>query len=277
MSLISKKIKLGRTDLQAGRLGISSSFGAPAAAFEMAFERGCNYFTWGTFIKGRSKEMKTAIRNIIGKGERDSLILSLFSYAHSAFLTEKFFMKGLRALQTPYADILLLGYFPTRPPERILEGALNLKRRGLVRFVGISGHNRKLFPTLLNDNVIDIFHLRYNAANRGAETDIFPYLPGESKSVENGSGTGSRPGIVSFTTTRNASLMNSKRIPPGEKRPSAQDCYRFVLSNPNIDICMTGTRTIAQMEENLNVLDSETMNDSELTWMRKIGDYVYGR
>jgi aryl-alcohol dehydrogenase-like predicted oxidoreductase len=52
--IYSKKTTLGRTGLPVGRLGISSSFGAPATAFEEAFERGCNYFTWGTFIKGRS-------------------------------------------------------------------------------------------------------------------------------------------------------------------------------------------------------------------------------
>jgi len=52
------KVKLGKTGLQVGRLGISSSFGAPAPAFEEAFEKGCNYFTWGTFIKGQSKEMQ---------------------------------------------------------------------------------------------------------------------------------------------------------------------------------------------------------------------------
>ena len=34
----SEKTTLGRTGLQVGRLGISSSFGSPAAAFEEAFE-----------------------------------------------------------------------------------------------------------------------------------------------------------------------------------------------------------------------------------------------
>ena len=37
---------LGKTGLEVGRLGISSSFGAPAKAYEEAFERGCNFFTW---------------------------------------------------------------------------------------------------------------------------------------------------------------------------------------------------------------------------------------
>lgn len=35
------------TTLMTGRLGISSSFGASTQAYEEAFERGCNYFTWG--------------------------------------------------------------------------------------------------------------------------------------------------------------------------------------------------------------------------------------
>ena len=61
----NSKVILGQTGLLVGRLGISSSYGAHAEAFEEAFERGCNYFTWGTFLKGPSSEMKTAIRNIV--------------------------------------------------------------------------------------------------------------------------------------------------------------------------------------------------------------------
>ena len=64
---------LGRTGLKVGRLGISSSYGAPAAAYEEAFERGCNYFVMGSFMKGRSKEMIKAIDNIVRKGQRDNL------------------------------------------------------------------------------------------------------------------------------------------------------------------------------------------------------------
>jgi hypothetical protein len=41
----SSKVILGQTGLSVGRLGISSSYGANAEAFEEAFDRGCNYFT----------------------------------------------------------------------------------------------------------------------------------------------------------------------------------------------------------------------------------------
>ena len=88
----SEKRILGKTGLEVGRLGIASSFGAPAEAYEEAFERGCNYFTWGTFIKGRSPEMKKAVKNIISKGQREHLVVAMISYAHNAYLTERYFL-----------------------------------------------------------------------------------------------------------------------------------------------------------------------------------------
>ena len=63
---------LGRTGLKAGRLGVASSYGAPAEAFEEAFDRGCNYFYWGSL---RKRGMAEAIRNICGRGRRNDLII----------------------------------------------------------------------------------------------------------------------------------------------------------------------------------------------------------
>jgi aryl-alcohol dehydrogenase-like predicted oxidoreductase len=259
-----KKTTLGRTGLKVARLGISSSFGAPAEAFEEAFERGCNYFTWGTFIKGRSSTMREAIRNIVKKGHRDNLVVAMLSYAHSAFLTERFFLRGLRDLGVEYADILILGYYPLRPSQRVIDGALRLKEQGMTRFIGLTSHNRKLFPQLQKEGLFDVFHIRYSAAHRGAEQETFPYLKGKD-----------RPGVVSFTATAWKRLLKAKKMPPGERPPSAVDCYRFVLSNPSVDVCMMGARNLNQMRENLKTLNKGPMSAEELKRMRRIGDYIY--
>jgi len=227
---------LGRTGLMAGRLGIASGYGAPAAAIEEAFERGCNYMTWGTFMKGYSQHMREAVRNIIAKGQRDRMVLAMFSYAHQSFLTEHFFVKGLKSAVLDYADILILGFFPRRPSKRIIDGVMRLKEKGLVRFIGLSGHNRKLFPQLHKDGIFDVFHIRYNAVHRGAETESFPFLTGQP-----------RPGVVNFTSTAWGKLLKPKKMPPGEQAPAAAECYRFVLSHPAVDVCMTGPRTIDEM------------------------------
>ncbi len=259
-----EKTSLGRTGLKVGRLGVSSSFGAPAEAFEEAFEKGCNYFTWGTFIKGRSSEMKKAIQRIIKKGQRDKLALAFFTYAHSHCLTEKFLVRGMKALGIEYVDVLLMGYFPKRPRQKLIDGALQLKEKGLVRFLGLSGHKRELFPWLKQEGLFDVFHVRYNAANRGAETEVFPYMTGED-----------RPGIVSFTATRWGHLLNPKKMPADTPPPRAADCYRFVLSHPAVDVCMSGSKNLEEMRENLKTLALGPMSDEEMTRMKKIGDYLH--
>jgi len=256
---------LGRTGLKVGRLGIASGMWAPASAIEEAFERGCNYFTWGTFVRGRSPYMRTAIRNIAAKGQRDRLVLAMFSYAHWPSLTERYFVRGLKAAGWNHADALILGFYSRRPPQRMIDRALRMKDKGLVRFIGVSGHRRALFPRLAQEGIFDIFHVRYNAANRGAETEVFPLLGGDS-----------RPGVVTFTATKWGRLLDPKKMPPGERPFTAADCYRFVLSNPSVDVCLTGTKTLDQMRENLKALDLGPLSTDEIGRMRRIGDYLHG-
>lgn len=257
---------LGRTGLKVGRLGIASGYGVPTAAIEEAFERGSNYFTWGTVIKGYKPQMREALRNIVAKGQRDRLVLAAFTYAHNTFFTERMLRRGLKSAGLECADVLILGYFSRRPSRRLIDGALKLKEKGLVRFVGLSSHNRKLLGELAKDGPFDVLHFRYNAAHRGAEKDIFPLLGGER-----------RPGTVAFTATRWGKLLDPKKMPPGEKPPTAADCYRFVLSHPAVDVCMSGAKTVDQMRENLAVYEKGPMSEDELARMRRIGDHVYGK
>jgi predicted aldo/keto reductase-like oxidoreductase len=262
----SEPVILGRTGLKVGRLGIASGYGAPAAAIEEAFERGCNYFTWGTVIKGYKPQMRQALQNIVAKGQRDRLVLAAFTYAHNNFFTERMLRRGLRSAGLDHADVLILGYFSRRPSRRLIDGALRMKEKGLIRCLGLSSHNRKLLGGLAKGGEFDVLHLRYNAAHRGAEKDIFPFLGGEK-----------RPGTVAFTATRWGKLLDPKKMPPGEKPPTAPDCYRFVLSNPAVDVCMSGAKTVDQMHENLSILDGGPMSEKELARMRLIGDFVYGK
>jgi aryl-alcohol dehydrogenase-like predicted oxidoreductase len=140
-----------------------------------------------------------------------------------------------------------------------------MKEKGLIRYLGLSSHNRRLLGDLAKGDDFDVLHLRYNGAHRGAETDIFPFLP-----------PAGRPGTVSFTATRWGRLLDPKKMPPGEVPPTAADCYRFVLSHPAVDVCMTGPKTAAQMRENLRALEAGPMTEEELARMRRIGDHVHG-
>lgn len=257
---LRQRLTLGRSGLKAGPLGLASSYGTPARGLEEAFEAGCNYFYWGAL---RRKGMAQAIRNIASRGKRDELIVVLQVFLHCPWAMEKSLRRGLKKLGLDYTDVLLLSWYRRPPSSKIMNAVENLKQAGAFRCLGMSSHHRTLFPQLSRDHRFDIIHLRYNAAHRGAEQDVFPLLPED------------RPGTVVFQATKRMALSKSRRIPAGEKKPSAGDCYRFVLTHPQVDVAVTAPSKINYLRDNLRQTAQGHMNQDEMRWMRRIGDYVY--
>jgi aryl-alcohol dehydrogenase-like predicted oxidoreductase len=138
----------------------------------------------------------------------------------------------------------------------------------MIRHVGLTSHRRAVFREAEEAGGIDVIHVRYNATHRGAETDVFPFVRPEG-------GTG--PGVVSFTATDWKRLLSPKRMPPGEAPLTAADCYRFVLAEPAVDVCMMGAASLAEMHENLDVLDAPPLTAEERARILRIGDHVYGK
>jgi aryl-alcohol dehydrogenase-like predicted oxidoreductase len=263
MPAFPRRVTLGRSGLAVGKLGVASSYGAPAAAYCEAFDRGVNYFYWGSLRRGGMRE---AIQEI-AREHRDELVVVLQSYSRLPFLMRHTLNKGLRALRLDHADVLLLGWFNSPPPPRVLDAARELRDRGLVRAVAVSGHRRTMFPEIVDDETISIWHARYNAAHRGAEREIFPAVAHLTPAE--------RPGIATYTTTRWGHLCDPRRTPAGERTPNGTDCYRFAISHPAVDLCLAGPANRGQMRQALEALELGPMEDQELAWMRRVGDHVY--
>lgn len=258
---------LGRTGLRVGRLGVSASYGVPADAVLRACEHGVNYFYWGS---RRTSAFAEALRQLASRRER--IVLTIQSYSRAASLIGWSLERALKAVRFDYADVLLLGMWNGEVPPRILDACRKARERGLVRFLGVSTHARRRVPVFAAEGDFDVVHLRYNAAHPGAEQDIFPQLQVDG-----------RPGLVAFTATSWGQLVGKSafprghRIPPGEKVPTGTDCYRFVLTRPEIDVCMTGPSNAWQMDQALESLRRGPMSDDELAWMRRIGRAVAGK
>ena len=84
------------------------------------------------------------------------------------------------------------------------------------------------------------------------------------------------PGIVSYTATRWRYLIRRPRNWPKDAPiPTAGMCYRFVLSNPHVHVCMTAPSNVNQAEENLEALNQGPLSEEEMEFMRKFGDAVH--
>lgn len=266
MTAFPSRITLGRSGLSVAKLGLGSSFMAPTSSYLEAFDRGVNYFYWGSI---RREQMGAAIREIGSDGaRRDQLVVMLQSYSRVGSLLTFFVERGLKKLGLERAEALLLGWHNKRPSPGVIDAALSLKERGLIGAIGLSTHHRKLLPTLLDDERFGIWHVRYNAVHRGAEREVFPCLDGRA--------VGERPGLVTYTTTRWGNLCDPSKTPAGEKTPTGTDCYRFALSRPEVDLCLAGPDNPEHMKQALAALEQGPMDEEELAWMRRVGDHIYG-
>lgn len=255
---------LGRTGLKVSRLGLASGYSVPAAAVERAYrEFGINYFFWSV---PRRTGMEEGLRSL-ARTDRERIVIGVQTYGRFGIRTEHSLDGALKRLGTDYADILFLGAHGSMPFRKLLDTAQELKHRGKVRHIGMSGHNRPFFGKLLQAEScpIDVFMIRYNAAHPGAEQDIFPHIK-----------KGERPGITIFTATSWRRLLKPERMPQGEAPLSAADCYRFVLSNPNVDVCLFGPSSMEQMIEGVSALQKGPLSDAEMKRARAIGKHVHG-
>jgi aryl-alcohol dehydrogenase-like predicted oxidoreductase len=261
MAPFPSRITLGRTGLSVGRLGVSGGYGIDKDSLLKALDRGVNYWYHGSF---RFPGMAAAVRSLASTGRRDEIVLVLQSYSRLGLPMELALKAGLARLKTDHADVLLLGLYNDYPPEALLERALRMKEAGLVRHIAVSGHRRSAFVDYAKDERFGILHIRYNAAHPGAEEEVFPRLS-----------PANRPGIVAYTATSWRQLLDEKNMPEGERPLRARDCYRFVLSNPDFNVCMTGPSRSEHLEEALTALEAGPLSPEEEAHIRAIGKHVW--
>jgi aryl-alcohol dehydrogenase-like predicted oxidoreductase len=243
------------------RLGLAVNYGIEGVDLEWALDQGVNYVLWTPSAQRVAKSLKAAI-----KRDRESFILACGP-------TTGYFAGGIRRacerllkdLGTDYLDVFQLfwlGRTSAWTPST-MNALVSLRESGMVRAIGVSIHNRKRAGKLAGDSPLDMLMIRYNAAHTGAERDIFPLLAKR------------KPAIVAYTATRWRGLLDR---PKGWEGPvmTASDCYRFCLSNPHVDLVLTGPKDRRQLQENLSDLrEKGPLSEEENRWIRDFGQIVH--
>lgn len=253
---------LGKTDLRVHRLGLSATYRPGKATIHRALDEGLNYF----FAFNIDTQMVHVLREVM-PSQRERYVLAtgaynlMFGYPNLRRTLEK----RLRQFRTDYIDVFLfLGVTKEKEfPERAREELRRFREEGKVRALGMSTHDRKFAGKLASEDGLDVLMIRYNAAHRGAEEDVFPYLEAH------------HPGVVSYTATRWTYLTRRPHVwPKAEPIPTPGMCYRFALSNPHVDVCMTAPSNLKQFEENLRAVREGPLCEEERVFMRRFGDVV---
>ena len=258
-----KQTSLGATGMKVWRLGLSASYWPGTKTVHAAIDEGINFF----FGFGIDAQLVKGLRTAF-KGGREKFVLAtgaynlIIGYPNLRRTLEK----RLRQFATDYIDIFMfLGVMKEKEfPPKVLEELVRFREEGKVKSIGISCHNRAFLGKLADQGALDTLMLRYNAAHRGAEKDVFPYLETHN------------PGVISYTATRWTEMMRRPRSWPKDGLiPDAGMAYRFVLSNPHVHVCLTAPRNEKQLRENVAAIRRGPLNEEEMHFMRQFGDAVY--
>ena len=248
---------------QVHRLGLALNMGIDPAGIRVALrERGLGYVFWTTRMRAATAPLREALA-----ADRERYVVATGpTTAWWASNLPRYVDAALKALQTDYLDVLQmhwLGVASTWSPATV-EAMVKLRESGKVRALGVSIHDRNRAGELATDSPLDFLMLRYNAAHPGAEQEIFPRLSPD------------RPrAVVAYTATRWRKLLKAPKGWQG-RVATAGDCYRFCLTNPHVNVVLNGPKTLAQLDQNLQSLESGPMQGEELEWMRAFGRAVHG-
>jgi aryl-alcohol dehydrogenase-like predicted oxidoreductase len=245
------------------RLGLSASYRPGKKTVHYALDAGVNYF----FCYGFDWQMTRVLRDL-PPSTRENLVIATGAYNFLWWYPNlrRTLEKRLRQLRTDCIDVFLfLGVMgKERYLERVLEELHRFRQEGKVRAIGVSTHARKLAGQLAARGALEALMIRYNAAHRGAEQDIFPHLAPHD------------PIVTNHTATRWTYLLRRPRGWPKEGRvPTAGMCYRFVLSNPNVHVCLTAPSNLRQFKENLAAMRQGPLSAEDMRFMCEFGDAVH--
>jgi predicted aldo/keto reductase-like oxidoreductase len=249
------------------RLGLATRGGTNLAVEDVYFAlgRGINFLNWC----GTPDALSRTIAEL-GPRRREVVLCVQFE-ARTASAAREELQQILRELRTDYVDVLTFYYVEetgewdeiTRPGGA-LEFCREARRRGQVRMLGLTTHQRPLAALATRSGLLDLLMVRYNAAHRGAEGEVFPVTDSL------------RLPVVVYTCLRwGALLRGTPDDPPGLEVPRAPAWYRFALHHPSVTVALMAPDNRAELEEDLSVLDqAELLTPAEYERLAEHGQRV---
>ncbi len=210
-----------------------------------AIERGVNYLNWC----GAADGLRDAVRTL-GSRRRD-VCIAVQLEARTQGEARRELAVFLGELGTDYLDVVTYYYIEHADeweeivaPGGAAEALEQARADGVVRLIGLTSHQRPLAARIADTGRLDLLMVRYNAAHRGAEEDVFPVTVRRELPV------------VAFTCTRWGELTRATpHDPAGFVVPDARDWYRYSLSHPAVAVALMAPDGGAELEEDLRLLD----------------------
>jgi predicted aldo/keto reductase-like oxidoreductase len=264
--------QLGRTGLKVSQLGFGAMrlpmkkvSGEQVVDRELAipmihraFEAGVNYID--TAVGYCNQDSQRAVGEAL-KGWRDKIVVSTKNHYYGEDEKEwwQHLENSLERLGVEYIDIynhhgMRWARYEEAVEPRIGKWMRRARDQGLIRHICCSFHDdNEALVRLIDTGYVESITLQYNLLNRDLEEGIAHAKEKDVGVVVMGPVAGGRLGGSSEVLTG--------LVPGIERVPEL--ALRFVLSNPNVTLALSGMSTMQQVEENVVTAADEVTLSSE--------------
>ncbi|MDF1559299.1 MAG: aldo/keto reductase [Bacteroidales bacterium] len=255
---------LGRTGLRLPVVSFGVMRSDNSSLVQAAYEGGMKMFdTAHGYMNGRNEEM---LGNFFSTLPRDSFVLATKvkpagvdnrTGLPSADTTATDFLGkfdlSMKRLKLDHVDILYMHAVDSVEMvrhEEIVKAMLDLKRKGRVRFIGISTHKNEplVINTMADDGIWDVVLTSYNYRQT--------YRDEMNGAIEKAVAAGM--GIVAMKTMAGGWLDRERTQPV-----NAPAALKWVLSNPNVHTTIPGITAFDQLTTDLKVMRDITLTSDE--------------
>ena len=244
-------------------LGLGSNQSMDINFIQTAFQAGINYFF---FYNLSCESLLSGLKSLL-KDQREEILVATGSEQRNPNELKQYLDLVRQRLDIDIIDLFFLEYVSPNDDldqvKALLGQLYHWKETGLIRYLGVTVHNRAIALKLMEYGKIDLLMHRYHMAHRKAEQDVLPAAKDAGIPV------------IAFTCTRWSSLLKGHPNWQG-KIPKAADCYRYALANNAVRLALTAPQTLAQLKENLQVLNNPELNQTEKSLWQSYGDLIYG-
>ena len=229
------------------RLGLATRGNTRLGAEDVAHAvgRGVNYLNWCGYDDGIALALRE--RRI----ERERVVVAMQLQSRGAPSALRELDESFHMLGTARIDVVTFYYVEEEQewqqitgPGGALEAVEQARRKGQVRLIGLTTHQRALAANWVETRKLDLLMIRYNAAHRGAEEDVFPVTDRL------------RVPVVAYTAQRWGALAERTHDDPRDfTPPEAPEWYRFGLAHPSISVVLMAPFNRRELEEDLALLE----------------------
>ncbi|MDH6311676.1 putative aldo/keto reductase-like oxidoreductase [Parabacteroides sp. PFB2-10] len=290
--------KIGKTGLSASVIGLGSEHldNKPYAVVEetihAALDQGINImdlFMPGDEVRQNiGKALGNRRKEMIIQGHIGSVDLSeQYDVSRDLATCQHYFEKLLKNLDTDYIDVGMLFFMDSDEAleqifaNGIVDYALELKRKGIIRAIGTSSHNPVVARKLLETGVVDLMMFSINPAfdMTPAGTDVLStmeelseqqYVTIDPVRAELYKYCEQQEIAITVMKTLGGGRLLSAEHSPFKKAMTVAQCVHYALTRPGVVSTMIGCQSAKQVEEAVGYLHT---TEQQRDYMEIIRNY----